>query len=111
MVFGNPQTEITASAGSKYPLPSLLDSSNNNSMVNASSVTGSALSITKSMRNLNETVPEPGERPYIAENKNYIFSQNKTEISNPNNNSHTGEFHKGVKIAVVMPTFTAAALP
>jgi len=61
------------------------------------------------MRNLNETVPEPGERPYIAENKNYIFSQNNKEISNPNNNSHTGEFHKGVKIAVVMPTFTAAA--
>ena len=74
-------------------------------------MTGSALSITKSMRNLNETVPEPGERPYIAENKNYIFSQNKTEISNPNNNSHTGEFHKGVKIAVVMPTFTAGGLP
>jgi hypothetical protein len=109
LVFGNPQTQITASGGSKYPLPSPLDSSNNNSILNASSVTGSALSITKSMRNLNETVPEPGERPYIAENKNYIFSLNKTEISNPNNNSHTGEFHKGVKIAVVMPTFTAAA--
>jgi hypothetical protein len=61
------------------------------------------------MRNLNETMPEPGARPYIAENRNYIFSQNKTEISAPNNNSHTGEFGKGVKIAVVMPTFTAAA--
>jgi len=61
------------------------------------------------MRNLNETVPEPGERPYIAENKNYVFSQNRMEISSPNNNSHTGEFRKGVKIAVVMPTFTAAA--
>jgi len=109
LVYGNPQIEITEGASSKYPLPSLLDSWNNNSIVNASSLTGSALSITKSMRNLNETVPEPGERPYIAENKNYIFSQNKTEISNPNNNSHTGEFHKGVKIAVVMPTFTAAA--
>src|SRR4029079_5647998 len=100
---------MTANAGSKYPLPSLLGSLNNNSIVNASSVTGSALSISKSMRNLNETVPKPGERPYIAENKNYIFSQNKTEISNPNNNSHTGEFHKGVKIALVIPTFTAAA--
>ena len=61
------------------------------------------------MRNINETVPEPGERPYIAENKNYVFSQNRMEISSPNNNSHTGEFRKGVKIAVVMPTFTAAA--
>ena len=35
LVFGNPQTEITVSAGSKYPLPSLLDSSNNNSILNA----------------------------------------------------------------------------
>jgi len=61
------------------------------------------------MRNLNETVPEPGERPYIAENNSYVFSQNKTEISTPNNNSHTGDFGKGVNIAVVMPTFTAAA--
>ena len=107
--FGNPQIEITANASSEYPLHSLLDSLNSNSIANVSSLTGSALSITKSMRNLNETVPEPGERPFIAENKNYIFSQNKTEISNPDNNSHTGEFHKGVKIAVVLPTFTAAA--
>jgi hypothetical protein len=61
------------------------------------------------MRNLNETVPESGERPYIGENNRYVFSQNKTEISEPNNNSHTGEFGKAVKIAVVMPTFTAAA--
>lgn len=107
--FGNPQIEITANVSSEYPLHSLLDSLNSNSIGNVSSLTGSALSITKSMRNLNETVPEPRERPFIAENKNYIFSQNKTEISNPDNNSHTGEFHKGVKIAVVLPTFTAAA--
>jgi len=61
------------------------------------------------MRNLNETVPEPRESPYIAQNNSYVFSQNKTEISTPNNNSHTGDFGKGVNIAVVMPTFTAAA--
>jgi len=107
--FGNPQIEITGNVSSEYHLHSLLGSLNSNSIANVSSLTGSALSITKSMRNLNETVPEPGERPFIAENKNYIFSQNKTEISNPDNNSHTGEFHKGVKIAVVLPTFTAAA--
>ena len=94
--FSKPQLEI-------------LHSSANNSIASASTLTGSALSITKSMRNLNETVPEPGERPYIAENNSYVFSQKKTEISTPNNNSHTGDFGKGVNIAVVMPTFTAAA--
>ena len=103
------QPESTASASSKYPLPLISHSWTNSSTANASTLTGSALSITKSMRNLNETVPEPGERPYIAENNSYVFSQNKSEISTPNNNSHTGEFGKGVKIAVVMPTFTAAA--
>jgi hypothetical protein len=94
--FSKPQLEI-------------LHSSANNSIASASTLTGSALSITKSMRNLNETVPKPEERPYIAENNSYVFSQNKTEISTPNNNSHTGDFGKGVNIAVVMPTFTAAA--
>lgn len=107
--FVKAQLGITAKASSNYSLPLLIHSLSNNSILNTSSLAGSALSITKSMRNLNETVPEPGERPYIAENKNYIFSQNRTEISAPNNNSHTGEFRKGVKIAVVMPTFTAAA--
>src|SRR5215475_3817687 len=100
--------DITNSS-SKYHAILQLPSLANSSIINASSLTGSPLSISKSMRNLNETTPEPGARPYIAENRNYIFSQNKTEISAPNNNSHTGEFGKGVKIAVVMPTFTAAA--
>ena len=102
-VFGKAHLEITANASSKSP------SWANNSIVNSTSLTGSPLSITKSMRNLNETIPQPGETPYIAENKNYVFSQNRTEISTPTNNSHTGEFRKGVKIAVVMPSFTAAA--
>lgn len=69
----------------------------------------SPLSIANTMRNANATSPTPGKYPYIAPNKNYVFSQNKTEISSPSNNSHTGDFIKGVKIAVVMPTFTAAA--
>lgn len=102
------QSESTATVSS-YPLPFISYSWTNNSIPNASTLTGSALSITKSMRNLNETVPEPRERSYIAENNSYVFSQNKTEISTPNNNSHTKEFGKGVRIAVVMPTFTAAA--
>jgi hypothetical protein len=107
--LGKAQLGITAKASSNYSLPLPLHSMSNNSILNTTSLAGSALSITKSMRNINETVPEPGERPYIAENKNYVFSQNRMEISSPNNNSHTGEFRKGVKIAVVMPTFTAAA--
>ena len=77
--------------------------------LNASSLTGSALSVTNSMRNSNETVPLAGKTPYIADNNRYIFSQNQSEISTPSNNSHTGEFGEGVKIAAVMPTFTAAA--
>src|SRR6476646_7163981 len=103
LALGKDHLETTAKASSNYYLPLHFHSLSNNSILNTSSLAGSALSITKSMRNLNETVPEPGERPYIAENKNYVFSQNRTEISSPNNNSHTGEFRKGVKIAVVMP--------
>ena len=61
------------------------------------------------MRNANASSPTPGKYPYIATNKNYVFSQNKTEISSLSNNSHMGDFSKGIKIAVVMPTFTAAA--
>jgi hypothetical protein len=39
----------------------------------------------------------------------YTLSPDRHEISTPENNSHTGEFGKGVKIALVKPTFTAAA--
>jgi hypothetical protein len=108
-VFGKAHLEITASANSKDPLPLVLQPLANNSIVNSSSLIGSPLSITKSMRNLNGTLPELRESPYIAGNKSYVFSKNRTEISTPTNNSHTGEFGTGVKIAVVMPTFTAAA--
>ncbi len=38
----------------------------------------------------------------------YIFSNNKSEIHSPENNSHTLEFEKS-KIALVKPTFTDAA--
>ena len=67
----------------------------------------SPLSIANTMRNANASSPTPGKYPYIATNKNYVFSQNKTEISSLSNNSHMGDFSKGIKIAVVMPTFTA----
>jgi hypothetical protein len=39
----------------------------------------------------------------------YVFSQNKSELSTPNNNDHTGDFGNGYRIAVVKPTFTTAA--
>lgn len=103
------QLQVTSNGSSGYHVPAPLDSWTNNSILNTSSLTGSPLSITKSMRNSNETLPIPGKQPNVAANKNYIFSENKSEISTPNNNSHTGEFGKEVKIAVVMPTFTAAA--
>jgi hypothetical protein len=70
---------------------------------------GSPISVTKYMRNSNETQPLAGEKAYVATSGNYVFSQNKTEVSTPNNNSHTAEFGKDKKIALVMPTFTATA--
>jgi hypothetical protein len=39
----------------------------------------------------------------------YVFSKDRSEISTPENNSHTGEFVNGVRIALVEPTFTASA--
>lgn len=109
IMFSNAELKTKANMSSKYPSPSVSQFWTNNSLANALTLTGSPLSIVKTMRNLNETVPQPGEKPYIVENNSYVFSQNKTEISTPNNNSHTGEFGKGAKIAVVMPTFTSAA--
>ncbi|MGA7976077.1 MAG: hypothetical protein WB975_02485, partial [Nitrososphaeraceae archaeon] len=55
------QLGFTAKASSNYSLPLLLHSMSNNSILNTTSLAGSALFITKSMRNLNETMPEPGE--------------------------------------------------
>jgi hypothetical protein len=39
----------------------------------------------------------------------YIFSKNRGELSTPGNNTHTGEFGNGIKIALIVPTFTQAA--
>lgn len=69
----------------------------------------SPLSIASTMRNMNLGTTLPGNYPYIAPNNNYVFSQNKSEITSPSNNSHTGEYAKGKRLAAVMPTFTAAA--
>ncbi len=45
---------------------------------------------------------------YGKNTSQYIFSNNKSEINSPENNSHTLEFEKS-KIALVTPTFTDAA--
>ena len=103
------QPQLNADSGSSYTPSSLLDTGTNTSVMNASSLNDSPQSIINNMRNSNETLPIPGKQPQILPNKNYIFSANKSEISTPSNNSHIGEFGKGVRIAVVMPTFTAAA--
>ena len=39
----------------------------------------------------------------------YIFSKNRGELRTPRNNTHTGEFGNGIKIALIVPTFTQAA--
>jgi len=103
------QPQLIADSGSSYIPPSLLDTGTNSSIMNVSSLNDSPQSLINNMRNSNETLPIPGKQPQILPNKNYIFSANKSEISTPSNNSHIGEFGKGIRIAVVMPTFTAAA--
>src|SRR5438093_12292628 len=110
-VFAGVSLRVNANSSSRnYPTITLiLRSLTNNSIMNASSLNDSPQSIINNMRNSNETLPIPEKLPQILANKNYIFSTNKSEISTPSNNSHIGEFGKGVRIAVVMPTFTAAA--
>jgi hypothetical protein len=39
----------------------------------------------------------------------YTFTKNRSEVSTPENNSHTDEFGKGLRIALINPTFTSAA--
>jgi hypothetical protein len=45
----------------------------------------------------------------ITNDTSYVFSSNKSQISTPSNNTHTGEFGAGINIALVLPSFTAAA--
>ena len=108
--FAISEVQATTNSSHKYPVTTLLDSMTNNSALNRSSMfVGSPLSITKELRNTNESIPIPGNEGQATDNNDYVFSENKSEISTPGNNSHTGEFGKKVKIALVMPTFTAAA--
>ncbi len=113
--FAISEVQATINSNHKYPVTTILHSITNNSALNRSSMLiGSPLSITKELRNTNETKLIPGNQGQAAYNNDaynndYVFSENKSEISTPGNNSHTGEFGKKVKIALVLPTFTAAA--
>jgi hypothetical protein len=49
-------------------------------------------------------------RPLLNANSTfYTFTKNRSEVSTPENNSHTDEFGKGLTIALINPTFTSAA--
>jgi hypothetical protein len=71
----------------------------------------SSLSIIDNMREGNLTTTSIANHMLKSKNdtKDYIFSKNRSEISTPENNTHKDEFGKGVDIALVKPTFTAAA--
>jgi hypothetical protein len=78
----------------------------------------SPLSIVESMRgagigqgNLTKTVTTGSNASSLLKTNNtlYVFSKAKSELTTPENNTHTGEFGDGVNIALIKPTFTAAA--
>jgi hypothetical protein len=47
--------------------------------------------------------------PLNANSTYYTFSKDRSEVSTPETNSHTNEFGKGVRIAVINPIFTSSA--
>ena len=85
----------------------------------------SPLSVVESMRNgdnlnLSSRVPSTigsektnvekiGNKAGNNSNPYFIFSKDKRELSTPENNTHTGEFGAGIRIALINPTFTTAA--
>jgi hypothetical protein len=71
----------------------------------------SVLSIVRSMReNGHNLTAATTNRPLLNANSTYYtFTKNRMEVSTPENNSHTYEFGKGLRIALINPTFTSAA--
>ena len=69
----------------------------------------SALSIVGSMRENNHNLTATNRPPLNAKSTYYTFTKNRSEVSTPENNSHTNEFGKGTRIALINPTFTSAA--
>lgn len=69
----------------------------------------SALSIVGSMRENDGNLTATNRPPLTANSTYYTFTKNRSEVSTPENNSHTDEFGKGTRIALVNPIFTSAA--
>lgn len=76
----------------------------------------SPLSLAESMReeehtNLTKPITAQSNVSSLKANNytSYVFSKTRSELTTPENNSHTADFGKGIKIALVKPTFTAAA--
>jgi hypothetical protein len=69
----------------------------------------SALSIVGSMRENGNNLTATARPPLNANSTYYMFTKNRSEVSTPENNSHTNEYGKGIKIALINPSFTSAA--
>ena len=69
----------------------------------------SALSIVGNMRENGGNLTATNRPPLNANSTYYTFIKNRSEVLTPENNSHTNEFGKGTRIALVNPTFTSAA--
>jgi hypothetical protein len=69
----------------------------------------SALSIVGSMRENGNNLTATNHPLLNANSTYYTFTKNRREVSTPENNSHTYEFGKGTRIALINPTFTSAA--
>lgn len=69
----------------------------------------SALSIVGSLRENGNNLTANNRPPLNANSTYYTFTKNRSEVSTPENNTHTNAFGKGLKIALINPTFTSAA--
>jgi hypothetical protein len=69
----------------------------------------SVLSIVGSMRESGGNLTATPRPPLNANSTYYTFSKDRSEVSTPETNSHTNEFGKGIRIAVINPIFTSSA--
>jgi hypothetical protein len=69
----------------------------------------SALSIVGNMRENGNNLTATSRPPLNANSTYYTFTKNRSEVSTPENNSHTNEFGKATRIALINPDFTSAA--
>lgn len=69
----------------------------------------SVLSIVGSMRENGNNLTATARPPLNANSTYFTFTKNRSEVSTPENNSHTNEYGKGIKIALINPSFTSAA--